>query len=111
MVKRLIFDIDGILITGIDFKVFVKNALQKFNIYSEQNVEKFLFAIIPKANDELLHILEELSTKYELVLLSNYFQESQMNRLNNMKIGHLFTEYHGEKITNPNRQAYYNWCA
>lgn len=45
MIKRLIFDIDGILITGIDFKVFVKNALQKFNIYSEQNVEKFLFAI------------------------------------------------------------------
>ena len=45
MVKRLIFDIDGTLITGIDIKVFVKNALQKFNIYSEQNVEKFLFAI------------------------------------------------------------------
>lgn len=152
MIKRLIFDIDGTLITGIDFKVFVKNALQKFNIYSEQNVEKFLFAIkkyesyfdhysksdyldffsselntklnddflriffdelkfaVPKENDELLRILEELSTKYELVLLSNYFQESQMNRLNNMRIGHLFTEYHGEKITKPNRQAYYNAC-
>ena len=43
---------------------------------------------------------------YELVLLSNYFEESQRNRLTNMGINHFFSEYYGEKIIKPNKEVY-----
>lgn len=39
---------------------------------------------------------------YELVLLSNYFEESQRNRLTAMRINDYFSEYYGEKIIKPN---------
>ena len=149
MIKRLIFDIDGTLITGVNFDITVTNSLLEFGLYSEENKQKFLHAIstyekyhkeyeptqylkhfsqaldcnldrsfldthfrnlgiyaIPDNNEELIKTIEQLSKKYELVLLSNYFEESQRGRLKNIGINKYFTEYYGEKICKPNRQAF-----
>ena len=59
---------------------------------------------IPKYHN-LDKVLENLGD-YELVLLSNYFKESQMNRLKNMGIDHYFKEYYGDDIVKPNKEAY-----
>jgi len=152
MIKRLIFDVDGTLITGVNFREFVKKALEKINIYTEENVDKFLNAMktyetkfdnynkndylshigkeinqklpenflkiffeelkaaIPLRSEELIQTIKKLSEKYELVILTNYFSESQLNRLNNMEIGKFFKEIHGEKLIKPNLNAYLNAC-
>lgn len=152
MIKRLIFDVDGTLITGIDFVSSIERSLKRINLYSPKNIEKFLEAIkiyeskynnynvsdylyhlgsylgtklnddflniffdelkycIPKENKNLVNTIEKLSKKYELVLLTNYFKESQLNRLNNMNIGKYFIECHGEKLIKPNKMAYIKAC-
>ena len=61
---------------------------------------------IPNDNEKLKDIEEKLSHKYELVLLSNYFEKSQRGRLKNVGINTYFPEYYGEKICKPNKQAY-----
>lgn len=65
---------------------------------------------IPNNNKNLKKVLEDLAKKYELVILSNYFEESQMNRLSAMGIGHLFLEYYGEDIMKPSDDAYLRAC-
>ena len=152
MIKRLIFDVDGTLITGVNFREYVKKTLEKIDIYTEENVDNFLKAMktyetkfdnynkndylnhigkginqklpddflkiffeelkvaIPPLNEELIQAIKELSEKYELAILTNYFSESQLNRLNNMGIGKFFTEIHGEKLIKPNINAYLNAC-
>ena len=152
MVKRLIFDVDGTLIVGVDFIESVKRTLKRFNIYSEENLENFLKAIktyetkynsynkkdylnhfgdnlgikltdnfldiffeelkdcIPSKNEKLINTIKELSEKYEMVLLTNYFGKSQLNRLNNMQIGQYFTEYYGEELIKPNKEIYIKAC-
>lgn len=152
MIKRLIFDVDGTLITGIDFSVFVEKALKRINSYSKECLEKFLNAIktyeakfdnynekdylkhigdainkelnvefidiffdelkhaIPPQNKDLIYTISELSKKYELVLLTNYFKKSQLNRLNNMGIGKFFIEAYGEELIKPNLNTYLNAC-
>ena len=69
-----------------------------------------LKSCIPPKNDLLIRTISELSQEYELVLLTNYFAESQLNRLNNMGIGKYFKECFGEHIIKPNRQAYLDAC-
>lgn len=152
MIKRLIFDVDGTLITGIDFAIFVEKSLKRINSYSKENLDNFLNAIktyetkfdnynvkdylkhigdainkelnedfidiffeelkyaIPPQNKDLTHTISELSKKYELVLLTNYFKRSQLNRLNNMGIGKFFTEAYGEELIKPNLNTYLNAC-
>ena len=65
---------------------------------------------IPLNNQTLKNVISELSKKYELVLLTNYFKESQLNRLNNMGIGEFFLECHGEKLIKPNKDIYLKAC-
>ena len=60
----------------------------------------------PTQDIRLTKVIENLSKKYELVLLSNYFEESQRNRLNKLGINDFFTEYYGEKICKPNKIAF-----
>lgn len=152
MIKRLIFDVDGTLITGTTFDQAINETLKKLNLYSEENAKRFfsgiatyednfnnyntndylhymenalgcilpnnfldiffeeLKFIIPTKNIELIHSIEKLSEKYELVLLTNFFKKSQLNRLNNMGIGHFFTECYGEELLKPNTDAYLNAC-
>ena len=149
MIKRLIFDIDGTLITGVSFDKAITNSLLEFGIFSEENQQKFIYAIstyenyhkeyeqnqylqyfsqtlgcnldknflntffrnlgmyaIPDDNQELIETIDQLSRKYELVLLSNYFEKSQRGRLEHIGIDKYFSEYYGEKICKPDRQAY-----
>ena len=61
---------------------------------------------IPDDNKKLIETIKKLSKKYELVLLSNYFEKSQRGRLEHIGIDKYFTEYYGEKICKPNRQAF-----
>ena len=152
MIKRLIFDVDGTLIRGVNFSHHIEETLEKFNINSEENVQRFIKGIgtyeqiynnynvddytkhmsmmlktklpqnfvptffeslktcIPADNCEIQQTIQNLSKKYELVLLTNYFAESQMNRLNNMGIGKYFKECYGEKLIKPNVHAYLNAC-
>ena len=149
MIKRLIFDIDGTLITGVSFDKAIPNSLLEFGIFSEENKQKFIYAIstyenyhkeyeqnqylqyfsqtlwcnldknflntffrnlgmyaIPDDNQELIETIDQLSRKYELVLLSNYFEKSQRGRLEHIGIDKYFSEYYGEKICKLDRQAY-----
>lgn len=151
MIKRLIFDIDGTLITGVSFSEAINKSLMEYGIFSEKNVQNFIKAIstyeshyngykqddylkyfsnvlgcelgssfldiffnnlgvysIPANNERLMATIEMLSQKYELVLLSNYFEKSQRNRLEKMGINKYFSEYYGEKVSKPDRMAYIN---
>lgn len=152
MIKRLIFDVDGTLITEVNFVDAIKRTLKRLNIYSDEKIAVFLEGIktyenkfnnyniedytahmsnaignqlpkeflkvffeelkdvIPSRNETLIKIIKELSNVYELVLLTNYFSESQLNRLNNMGIGHFFIECYGEKLIKPNFEAYISAC-
>lgn len=152
MIKRIIFDVDGTLICNVHFEPAISKTLKKLNIFSKDNLNKFLFGIstyeknynsynrhdylkhfsqileiklkeefiniffeelkyiVPKEFKGIGETVKELSEKYEMVILSNYFSQSQKNRLNNMNIGHLFSEFHGEKIIKPNSQAYIDAC-
>lgn len=65
---------------------------------------------IPPKNDKLISTFSKLSKEYELVLLTNYFAKSQLNRLNNMEIGSFFKECYGEKCIKPNENAYLTAC-
>lgn len=160
MIKRLIFDVDGTLIVGKDFKGdikfdftdAIKRTLMRLSIFSEYNVQLFLNGIstyefkydnynkkdytehfskalntnlpddflpiffeelksaIPPKSEALINTIYQLSQKYELVLLTNYFSESQLNRLNNMGIGQFFSQAYGEKRIKPNKEAYVIAC-
>lgn len=147
MIKRLIFDIDGTLIKGINFSSHVTNALNRFGIDDLNKTKQFLLNIkeyekvynhydkdfylkffseklscqldynfleiffdelkraIPSSSKRISNMLSSLKD-YELVLLSNYFEESQRNRLTSMEINQYFSEYYGEKIIKPNIDAY-----
>ncbi len=152
MIKRLIFDVDGTLITNVKLSEAITKALRKIGIYSEENLRRFLQAIttyeqtynnynrkdylyhfslalqtqlpqdfidiffkelklvIPSENDKIQQTISKLSKQYELVLLTNYFKESQLNRLNNMGIGSFFIECYGEESIKPNKEAYLMAC-
>lgn len=149
MIKRLIFDIDGTLITGVSFDKAIKSTLEKVGAFSEENVQKCITAIgtyetvngsyqrekylrhfsdalgieldeeflygffgnlarfaVPEDSSELLKMLDNLSKKYELALLSNYFEQSQRGRLERIGVNGYFSEYYGEKVCKPDRQVY-----
>ena len=152
MIKRLIFDVDGTLIKGVNFAHSIEETLKKFNLNSEEHIQAFIKGIgtyeqiynnyniadytkhigmmlktklpkdfvptffetlktcIPTDNSEIHKTIRNFSKKYELVLLTNYFAESQLNRLNNMGIGKYFTECYGERLIKPNTEAYINAC-
>ncbi len=65
---------------------------------------------VPPENPKLNRAIEELSKHYEMVLLTNFFGESQMNRLNTMGIGKYFQEYYGEELIKPNKEIYHKAC-
>lgn len=147
MIKRIIFDIDGTLITGIDFQFYIENALNKYGIHDFTKAKLFFLNIkeyekkyhfydrdlylnffsdklscplnydfleiffeelkkaTPLYSNGIFEMLSELK-EYELVLLSNYFEESQRNRLKVMGINEFFSEYYGEKMIKPNKEVY-----
>ncbi len=152
MIKRLIFDVDGTLITGANFKGAVTNTLKELNILTDENLELFMGAIktyeqhydnynrkdyteyfsralkialpdnfldiffyflkdcVPPRNKKLIRRIYELSEKYELVLLTNYFSESQLNRLHKVGIDSFFQNAFGENKIKPFDEAYIVAC-
>ena len=71
---------------------------------------RYLKEVVPENSKDIKDTVAYLSQKYELVLLSNYFEESQRNRLETMGINTYFTEYYGEKIIKPYKEAYLSAC-
>lgn len=152
MIKRLIFDIDGTLITERNFISPIEETLKRLGFYSEENVRLFIEAnssyekvfnnfnkkdytnyiekilgiklgddflsiffdelkkYVPLENEKLKESINKLSKKYELVLLSNFFKESQLNRLHTMGINKFFSEYYGEELIKPNDAIYLKAC-
>lgn len=152
MVKRLIFDIDGTIIDGGNFRDTITKVLKRLNAYSEENLEKYLEATrtyedhydnynrkdytdyfskcvgvelgkeyidilfdelqycIPEDNTKIREKIEELSKHYEIVILTNYFEEGQRGRLKNMGINDYFSECFGEKIIKDNKEAFLSAC-
>ena len=73
----------------------------------------YLEKCIPEKEDtDLINILEYLSKKYELTVLTNWFLDEQVNRLKNYGIFKYFKEVIAtEEIKNkPNEEAYIKAC-
>lgn len=62
----------------------------------------------PENDIRMIHLFEYLSSKYEIVLLTNYFKEAQMGRLEKLGIKKYFKEAYGCEETNfkPNIEAF-----
>lgn len=152
MIKRLIFDVDGTLIAGTNFKPYIEKALKMYNVCSTENVDRLLYVVytyeskydnynekdflhhlnenldfqitdellatifeelrmcVPPRNQKLIDTIDSLSKKYELVLLTNFFKKSQLDRLNNMEIGKYFIDVFGEEKIKPNPESYLSAC-
>ena len=88
MIKRLIFDVDGTLITGVNFREYVKKALEKIDIYTEENVDKFLKA------------MKTYETKF-----NNYNQNDYLNHIGKgIKYLRDINEYIIENATDKDKQ-------
>ena len=70
----------------------------------------YLKDVVPKYNERLINTIDNLSKRYDLVILSNFFSVSQMNRLNTMGIGKYFSSISGEELIKPNKEAYIKAC-
>ena len=58
-------------------------------------------------DDDVIDTLDYLSKKYELVVLTNWFRNPQINRLKAAKIDRYFSEiYGGEDFIKPNKEAF-----
>ena len=110
-------------------KEAVDNYEKEYNIFDKKNMKNifekyskielpdnfvdtwiyYLKECYPKEIDQnLVDTLEYLSNKYELVILTNWFTESQKGRLENLGILKYFKEVIGtDKVLNkPNKEAY-----
>lgn len=70
---------------------------------------KYLGDCVPnKIEDDIIETLQYLKEKYDMVILTNWFKESQINRLKNVKLYDFFTEiYATEGIPmKPHKQSY-----
>lgn len=85
--------------TDIDF------SMEMLDVFFEE-----LEDCVPGENPNLKKVLEALSRKYELVLLTNFFGFSQRNRLRTMGLNDLFTECFGEELIKPNLEIYLKAC-
>ena len=66
MIKRIIFDIDGTLITGVDFSSYVANTLKKYGIEDIEKTKQFLLNIKEYENslkNPLKSLIDRLSNK------------------------------------------------
>ena len=45
MIKRIIFDIDGTLIAGVNFSSYVTNTFKRYGIENIENTKQFLLNI------------------------------------------------------------------
>lgn len=82
------------------------------NIYlNNEFVETWLEYLgdMGEENPEIIDVLEYLSKKYELVVLTNWFQESQAKRLATARMSSFFKEIHGgDECIKPSKASYLN---
>lgn len=64
----------------------------KFDINFLNTVFEVFGNCIPKKDEKLVHILDYLSQKYNLVILTNWFEDAQTLRLKNFGIDKFFTK-------------------
>ena len=74
MIKRIIFDIDGTLLTGINFDKAITESLLKYNFFSEENKQKFFNTMIP---------YEDNYNEYEKNQYTQYFSKVLCYRFDN----------------------------
>lgn len=74
--------------------------------------ENYFSFCIPKEKDlNVFKILDYLKDKYELVILTNFFEKSQTKRMENYGIKHYFKEiYGGDKYIKPYKESYLMAC-
>lgn len=92
---------------------FLNKGLNKnipIEFYNE--FEEYLYTCNPKEKDtDVFKILDYLKDKYELVVLTNFFEVSQTKRMENYGIKHYFKEiYGGDKYLKPNKESYLMAC-
>lgn len=69
------------------------------------------FGYMSQSDNKVINVLEYLSKKYELVVLTNWFQKPQENRLKNAEILKYFKEVIGGEISmKPYKKAFINAC-
>lgn len=86
------------------------NKKLKFNLpqnFVDLWLEKLPYCVPKELKKEDYETLEYLSYKYELVILTNWFQESQVGRLKNLGLDKFFTEVYGaEKYAKPYKESF-----
>lgn len=89
---------------------FIEIINEKFNLNLDVDfMNKWIYELgfMSEYNKELEDTLSYLSKKYELVILTNWFTESQIERLKNAKVYQYFDEiYGGEKFIKPSKESY-----
>lgn len=76
-------------------------------------IDDFLYNIgfCSDIDDDVIEILDYLKTKYELVVLTNWFTEPQTKRLEHVDIRKYFKEIYGaEKYSKPNKSSFFLAC-
>jgi len=78
MIKRLIFDIDGTLITGVSFDKAIRGALERVGALSDENVQKYISAIgtyeIVNGNYQIEKYLKHFSDALGIELDEEFLQ-------------------------------------
>ena len=154
MIKRIIFDVDNVLIPWKDeYDIAINEAFEEIGyLYDQKVVDAFLKArneyeknikkysrkdmieyinskmerklpykfidlyikklgnkVPDRLSKEYYNTLEYLSKKYELVVLTNWFEETQIERLKKLDIFKYFKAiYTGEEIAKPYKQSFKN---
>ena len=110
------------LIDDIEEKSYIltkESLLEEINNYFNLNLDMSFIDMIfeeqsklCKISDDVKDVLEYLSKKYELVILTNYYEDVQIKRLENANIKHYFKEvYGGDKIPlKPNVESFEIAC-
>ena len=73
---------------------------------------KYLAKCYKEEDKSISKVLEYLSNKYELVVLSNWFRENQESRLKSLGLDKYFTDmvFTDEVLNKPNKEAFIKAC-
>ena len=94
-----------LMVNFINEKIDNKIDIDFLNIFLDR------FGYMSEKDDKVIEVLEYLSKKYELVVLTNWFMEPQKERLKNASILKYFKEViGGENSMKPYKESFMNAC-
>jgi len=95
-----------------DFKKHIENGINRRlpQNFLDEYINNLIKYAVPKKNQELIQTIDNLSKKYDLVLLTNFFAKSQIGRLETFGIGKYFSQCYGENLIKPHINAFLNAC-